>query len=284
MDDTQKILDMARADVEGRRVARDDSRQQSWLWAFSGLVLTILLGIFFLPIRGIDYRLQMIVHGVCAQAHYLYLGDIPLPLCARNSGIYSGFLGSLLFLFGIGRGRAAKLPPLAISIVLVLGALSMVADGFNSLLLDVGGYNLYTPHNELRVVTGLLAGAAIGVFMVLIFNLALRKHPNAEQRILGKPIEFIALLLVNAVLYILLFAGPAFLYYPMALFSVFGIIGVLFIVNLFVVSMVKGLEGRVVSYRQLLQPATYAIVMTGAELILLSGLRIWVEGMAGMPM
>lgn len=284
MDNTQKILDMARADVEARQAARTDAHQQPWLWAFSGLLLTILLGVFFLPIRGLDYRLQMIVHGVCAQAHYLYVGSTQLPLCARNSGLYAGFLGSLLFLFGIRRGQAAALPPIGLTVLLMLGAIAMVVDGFNSVLLDLGGYNIYPPRNELRVITGLLMGAAIGVFMLLIFNLALRKEPRTDQRILGTPVEYIALLLLNAGLYILLLSGPPALYYPLALFSVIGIVGVLFVANLFVVSMIKGLEGRVVRFRQLLQPATYAILMTTAELALLAGLRMWVEGSAQMPM
>jgi uncharacterized membrane protein len=207
------------------------------------------------------------------------LGDLQLPLCARNSGIYTGFLGSLLFLFGLRRGRAAKLPPIGISALLAVGAVAMVVDGFNSLLLDIGGYNLYPPRNELRVVTGLLMGAAIGVFMLLIFNLALRRQPRTDQHILRTPVEYVALLLVNAGLYVLLLFGPPALYYPMALFSVIGIAGVLFVANLFVVAMVKGLEGRVTTLGQLVQPATYALVMTGAELALLSGLRMWAEGM-----
>ena len=284
MDNTQKILELARADVEARRTVRTEIHQQPWMWAFSGLVLTILLGVFFLPIRGLDYRLQMIVHGVCAQAHYLHIGDAQLPLCARNSGMYAGFLGSLLFLFGIRRSRAAALPPIGLTVLLMVGALAMVVDGFNSVLLDLGGYNLYPPRNELRVITGLLMGAAIGVFMLLIFNLALRKQPRTDQRILGTPIEYVALLLVNAGLYVLLLSGPPVLYYPLALFSVVGIVGVLFIANLFVVSMVKGLEGRVMSFRQLVQPATYAVMMTAAELALLSGLRMWVEGASQMQM
>src|SRR3712207_9211612 len=110
MDNTQEIIDQARRDAAARRTQQARHVDQPWLWAFVGLSLTLILGVLFLPIRGLDYRLQMVVHGVCAQAHYLHIGDLRLPLCARNTGIYAGVLATILFLLAAGRFKAAKLP------------------------------------------------------------------------------------------------------------------------------------------------------------------------------
>ncbi len=286
MDNTEEILERARREMAARRVARATPAHsdQAWLWAFVAVGTTLLLGLLFLPIHGLDYRLQMVVHGVCAQAHYLNIGLLRMPLCARNTGIYAGFAGTLLALLALGRARAAALPPIAVSLALIVGAGAMVVDGLNSLLLDVGGYNAYRPMNELRLVTGLLMGTAIAVFMLLMLNVALRAGARKEQRVVGSVAEYAALLLVDAAVYLLIFFGPAQLYYPLAILSVAGIVGVLFACNLFVLAMVGGLEGRVVKLRQLARPATFALVCTAAELVLLAGLRIWVEGSVTMVM
>jgi uncharacterized membrane protein len=284
MDNTQEIIELARRDVAARRATRDERADRPWLFAFVGIGLTLLLGVLFLPIRGLDYRLQMVVHGVCSQAHYLYVGALRLPLCARNTGIYAGTLGTLLGLLALGKRRAAGLPPVAITLLLVLGGLAMAIDGTNSLLLDLGGYNLYTPHNPLRVVTGLLMGTMIGVFVLLMFNVALRKAPTADERIISSWIEYAALLLIDLAVYLVIFFGPGFLYYPVALFSVIGIVGVLFVANIFVLAMVNGFEGKVTRLRQLTRPATIGLVLTAVELIALAGLRLWVEGSMIMPM
>ena len=286
MDNTQEILELARRDMAARREERkrQPRSEQPWVWAFVALGTTLVLGVLFLPIRGLDYRLQMVVHGVCAQAHYVNIGAYRMPLCARNTGIYAGFAGTSLALLAMGRARAAALPPIPIVLALLLGALAMVVDGLNSLLRDIAGYNLYTPLNELRVITGLLMGTAIAVFMLLMLNVVFRTTPRRNQRVVGSWIEYGALLLVDLAVYLLLFFGPSLLYYPLAIFSVAGIVGVLFACNLFVLALVGGLEGAVSRLRQLARPATFALVCTAVELALLAGLRVWIDSSVGRTM
>lgn len=285
MDKTLDILERARREVAERRKAeleRAAARQQPWLWALVGLAGTLLIGLFFLPMGTLADRLRMIVHGVCAQQHYLYIGGTSLPLCARNSGIYAGFLATVLYLIALGRGKAARVPSLPITLLLLGAIIAMGIDGFNSLLRDIGGYNVYPPDNRLRVITGLGMGIAIGVFMPLLFNLSLRYDARREQRILGTWIELAGAIAVAAALYALLFFAPAWLYYPIALFSVAGIVGVLWLANMFVIGMISGLEGRVLKLRQLARPATLGLAFTAVELALLTGLRMWLEHSVGM--
>lgn len=285
MDQSPDILERARRDLaQGGQAAveRADSAQQAWLWAFFGLSVTLFGGVLLLPMGALAYRLQMVVHGVCAQAHYLTIGPYRMPLCARNTGIYAGFLATVLYLLILGRARAAKLPPLSIALVLLVAVGAMALDGFNSLALDLGGYNLYTPRNSLRVITGLGMGMAIATFMLLMLNLSLRYDARHEQRIIRNWVELIGGFVVAAGLYVLIFFAPASLYYPLAIFSVVGIIGVLFITNLFVIAMISGWEGRVRTLRQIAKPATLGIVLTAAELAFLTGLREWVERSLGL--
>jgi uncharacterized membrane protein len=285
MNNTPDILELARRDLAQRRyqeLERAAARQQPWLYAFVGLSLTVIAGVLFLPMGTLADRLHMIVHGVCAQQHFLEIGPYTMPLCARNTGIYAGFLATLLYLLILGRGRAAKLPPLSITLFLVLAVVLMGIDGFNSLALDVGGYNVYTPDNRLRVISGLGMGATIGTFMLLMFNLSLRYDSRRDQRVIRSWIELVGLLATGGLLYGLLFFAPTWLYYPLAIFSVIGISGVLFLSNVFVVAMVTGLEGRLLRLRQLARAATLSIVFTAVELGLLAGLRVWMERSLGI--
>jgi uncharacterized membrane protein len=285
MDQTPDVLELARRDLAQRRfheAQRAAERPQPWLWAFLGLSATLIGGVLFLPLGSLDHRLHLIVHGVCAQAHYLTIGSYTMPLCARNTGIYAGFLATVLYLLALGRSRAAKMPPLSITVALGLAVLIMGIDGFNSMLLDIGGLNVYTPRNYLRVITGLGMGIAIGTFFVLMFNLSLRYDARHEQRVLRNWPELLGMVAAAALLYGLLFSAPEWLFYPLAIFSVLGIVGVLFAGNLFVVAMLSGLEGRVLRLRQLARPATIGLALTAGELALLAWLRALMEQSLGI--
>lgn len=285
MEQTPDILELARHEMAQRRVQEAQQaaeQRQPWLWAFLGLSLTLIGGVLFLPMGSLDHRLHMIVHGVCAQAHYLTIGAYTLPLCARNTGIYAGFLATVLYLLVLGRARAAKMPPLSITIALGLAVIIMGIDGFNSLLLDIGGFNVYTPQNYLRVITGLGMGIAIGTFFVLMFNLSLRYDARHDQRVLRGWPELLGMVVTAALLYGLLFSAPEWLFYPLAIFSVLGIVGVLFVANMFVVAMLTGLEGRVLRLKQLARPATFGLALTVGELALLSWLRVAMERSLGI--
>lgn len=285
MDHTHDIIELARREMAQRRyqeMERSVQAAQPWLWAFLGLSLTLIAGVFLLPMGTLADRLQGVVRGVCAQQHFIRIGAYTMPLCARNTGIYAGFLATILYLLALGRGRAAKLPPWPIVGLLGIAIVAMGIDGFNSLALDVGGYNVYPPDNRLRVVTGLGMGTAMGTFMLLMLNLSLRYDVRHEQRVVSNWVEVLGMFVTGALLYGLLFFAPTWLFYPLAIFSLIGIVGVLFLSNLFVVAMVSGLENRVIKLRQLARPATYSLACTAAELALLAGLRYWMEQSLGM--
>lgn len=278
--ETNEILDRARRDIQARRAAAERQKEQPWLWAFLGLTLTLIVGVLLLPGNTVAERLGVAVQGVCSQAHYLFIDEARLPLCARNTGIYAGFLGSLLYLLVLGRGRAGKLPPWPITLLVAAGVVVMGVDGTNSLLLDIGGLHLYEPRNELRLASGLLMGTALAVFLLFMLNLSLRANVRTDQPILRNWPEYLGALAANALLWAIVWYAPGVLLYPVAIFSVLGIVGVLFVTNVFLVGMITGLEGRVLRLQQLARPATIALLLTTSELGLLGWLRTVVERQA----
>src|SRR2546421_7356667 len=94
------------------------------------LYLGTLAALVFLPGSSLLDRLRWLDSGICAQmpTHSFYPGGEELPLCARNTGIYLGFIVTLLTLYATGRGRAQRLPPWPIIVVLASGVDMLALD------------------------------------------------------------------------------------------------------------------------------------------------------------
>jgi uncharacterized membrane protein len=97
--------------------------------------------------------------GVCHQipARSFHIRGEPLAVCARCTGVYAGFLAGA-FVFPLVRKRLkGGFPP-----AWILGAALMPAIADFAL----GHFGLYDSGNVLRLVTGLIPGAAASFFII----------------------------------------------------------------------------------------------------------------------
>lgn len=281
----EEILDMARRRVADRRehaVQAQVTDERPWRYAFFGLAGALLLGLLAWPGASLNWKMYAVVHGVCAQVHNVELGGLQLPICARNTGIYSSFLVTFLLLVALGRGRAAKLPPLPIAVALVVFVIIMALDGFNSMLRDMLLPHLYTPMNWLRTLTGTGMGVSVAVLLLMILNLSLRKDPDTDTRVLKNWLELVGVVGVNLLVLAAMYGNLSFMYWPIAVSAWLGITGVLYLVNLLLSSLFMGYDGKVVRLTQLFKPATVAIVFTLVELGAMASLRFWLEGQGAL--
>lgn len=94
------------------------------------------------------YLFRLLCHGI--ESRCFHWSGVPMPLCARCTGLYLGFL------IGIGLFAAVrKLQRLSIPSSLVIGMVApLVVDGVSQAV------GLRVSTNELRLMTGLLAGSA----------------------------------------------------------------------------------------------------------------------------
>jgi uncharacterized membrane protein len=276
-----EIIELARQEISGRKTlasATRATRELPWRYIFCGLIGALLLGLIAWPGVPLNWKMYSVVHGVCAQIHNVDVGGLQLPLCARNTGIYSSFLITSLYLVALGRGRAAKLPPWPITAALAGFIVLMGIDGLNSMFVDMFMPHLYTPRNELRTLTGIGMGTAIAVILILILNLSLRRDPATEQPIIANWFELGGALLLNLLVVLAMYGNVAIMYWPIAISAWLGITGVLYGVNLLLTALFMRYEGQVVRITQLARPATLALIFTLIELGALSGLRFWLEG------
>lgn len=254
-------------------------------WGIAGLLALLLIAFLLAPWPLLD-KLRAVCFGICPQrpSHSYFLAGAQLPLEARMTGIFGGFLLTLGYLFAIGRGRALHLPPTPLLMALTGFIGLMGLDGSNAFAYDLGLPHLYVPDNRLRLATGLLTGLAIAAIVWPIFNFTFWGENRGQNRpSLGACGELLGALAVCALLFAALVLGLDMALYPVAVLSTAGMVGLVTLLNLIVVLVVARREGQATSPWQALVPGVLALLLTAAELAVLSGLRFMVFGTATLP-
>ena len=262
-----------------------EKRERPWLNVLLALFyLALLAALVFWPEATLIERLRWLDSGICAQqpSHSFFPGGQQLPLCARNTGIYLGFIVTLLTLIASGRGRVQKLPRWPVIVVLLAGVLAMAIDGFNSLYLDLGLPHLYQPHNLLRLITGLATGLALATLSLPIVNYLFWRESNERRSVES----WGALLLLLPGLVISFFAVASqswMILYPIALLSTAGLLSVVSGINLMIIVAVSRRDQTFERYRELLPFFSLALLFAIGELLLLAQLKFAVLQALGLP-
>lgn len=259
-------------------LALEEKRERPWVTALLALFyLGLLAALVFLPGASLLDRLRWLDSGICAQmpSHSFFPGGQELPLCSRNTGIYLGFIVTLLTLVATGRGRVQKLPRWPIIVVLLCGVMAMAFDGFNSLNLDLGLPHLYQPHNLLRLATGLATGLALATLSLPIVNYLFWRESN-EQRTVSSWMSLL-LLLPGLVLTFFAVASQSWLIlYPVALLSTAGVLTVVSGINLLMLVAISKRDQTFERYRALLPFFSLALLLAIGEMLALAQLKFMV--------
>ena len=265
------------------RARRDGAPPAVWL--FLGLVATSVVGLLAAP-WGLEAKLYAVVHGLCAQrpSHSFVLGGHRLPFDARMTGIYGGFLVTTAYLLARGTGqrwRAAQLPPRSVALALGLFVALMGLDGVNSTLQDFGLPYAYEPDNRLRLATGLLLGAGLGVLIPFLLNNTLWAQP-VEAPILGGWRELGAVLALEGLFFLIVVSGWGAFYLPVALGLVLSGVVVACTLALALLVLLLGREGRYTRPADVAGLASAALLLGYAALALIAGGRFYLEHVVGM--
>jgi uncharacterized membrane protein len=246
-------------------------------WLIAGLLagyVIALAALAFWPGATLLDRLRALDGGICAQlpSHSFFPGGERLPLCSRNTGIYTGFALTVTLLFATRRSRVMRLPGLGVLIPLGIAVVAMGVDGFNSLFLDLHLPHLYQPANPLRLATGLGMGTAMAAVVVPVVNGLLWRDEDTRSSFdsLGQ----LALMLpILSVAFVAVATQAAFLLYPVALLSSAGLVTALTLVNLVFMLGLANRIGRYTAWRQVLPVFSVALVLAVVELLALFVLK-----------
>ena len=253
-----------------------------------GLIAAILAYSFAIP-GDLRYKLSVLGFGVCHQigTHSYFIDEHQLPLCARCSGIYLGAFASLGLLVVLRR-RSSRLPAAVVLVVLALFFGAMAADGINSTLqnLDAG---LWESTNLLRLLTGSLAGVALTLVFYPMFNLSVWHRAVARrERMLERPIELAAYVLAAGVPVALVLSGGDWLFYPLSLLSIAGMLALLTMANTMLALFATRREALALTFSQALTPLLIGFFLSLVELTLLAwgraSLAPYLANNLGMPL
>lgn len=255
-------------------------------WLIAGLLVGYLIAVailVFWPGATLLERLRALDGGICAQlpSHSFFPGGERLPLCSRNTGIYTGFSLTVSLLFLTGRSRVMRLPGLGVLIALGLAVVAMGIDGFNSLFLDLHLPHLYQPNNLLRLATGLGMGTAMAAVVVPVVSGLLWRDEDLRSSFdsLGQ----LALMLpILTVAWVAISQQWGFLLYPVALLSSVGLVVALTLVNLVFALGLTNRIGRYTAWKQILPVFSLTFALAIVELMALFMLKTFALQVLGM--
>lgn len=243
-------------------------KTSTWRWILLGVALALTAVWLFLTPEGLLGKADAVGYAVCHQidGRSFHIGDRPLPLCARCSGM---FLGALLgMVYQAAQGKKGRMPPLLVAILFGVFALSWAFDGANSFSMLVPQIpSLYQTQNWTRLVTGTGMGLAVAgilwpTFVQTMFPRWLNASPLGNWKQIGGLLGAAGLLDV-----LILLETPAVLY-PLALLSAGGVLLLLIMVYSIALVMIFKKENSYQGFRQLLMPLmggySVALIQIGA--------------------
>ncbi len=250
------------------------------LW---GVVLAVATIAFFANPGGYGDTSYALLHGLCAQtpSHTIHFGDHPLPFDARMTGIYGGFLVTFIGLACSGRLLHYGAMPKMVIATLVVLLLAMAADGFNSLLTDLGVWHPWTSTNAVRVITGYGVGVGLAVALAWLFASS-TWHLSRPTVGVGAVRDLWFAAAGLGVYGALLIWSPGWLHLPVATLLVLSAWLVVTMLVLVTILLAFKLDERVRSFGRLHLPGAMAALFALSIMIGLGSFRFWVERTFGI--
>lgn len=228
------------------------------------LIAALVIGTWLLMTpQGLLGKADAIAYAVChrIELRSFYLGNRPLPLCARCSGMFLGAVSALMFLF-LHKPRRSLFPPRPLWVLFGLFVVGYVVDGFNSYWhLVSNSYLLYSPNNTLRLATGTYFGIALANLVFPGFNQSVWRNPKEEPALRTWRETGMMVLLGVGIILAMKTENPLLLY-PLALISAFGVLLLLTLVYSMVLLILFRREGLAHSSKELLLPLLGGVTLS----------------------
>lgn len=199
----------------------------------------------------------------------LLFGKALMPVCSRCSGIYTGFLFTIIFLFLVFRKRESGLPPIYIMILAIVFMLSTMIDGALSYL------GVYNTNNIIRLITGYMFGAGIAIILYPIFIYQYYRNFQREK-IFYHYKYFIHFLIGSVLIIIIQFLQPPALGKYFYFLNGIAVIFTFYFTNLTLFLLIPFFAQKAIKLlsRYLIIPSIIALAATGLELFIAYKLHI----------
>jgi uncharacterized membrane protein len=202
----------------------------------------------------------------------LLFGNILMPVCSRCSGIYIGFLFTMIFLFIVFRKRESDLPPAYIIVTAIVFILSAIIDGLLSYL------GVYSTNNVIRLITGYMFGAGISIIIYPVFVYQYFKNFQ-KKKIFNNYRQFICFMIFSIFLSLIQIISPdwlgTFFYY----LNGFAIIFTFYFSNLTLFLLIPAFAQKTKKLldRHIILPSALALAATLLELYISYKLHVFLS-------
>ncbi len=255
-------------------------------------LLVITVWLFNTP-PGLLGKADSIGYAVCHRIpeRSFHIGERPLPLCARCSGMYLGAMTALIYqvLFS---GKRQKFPPWSVAAPLILFVAAFGIDGANSYLyliktVSPGALpqipNIYIPNNTLRLFTGSGMGLGLAAILYPAFNQS--AWADAEDKPALDWKGFLTVVGITVVVDLLVLTESPLVLYPAALISAAGVLVLLTMIYTIVWLMLMRQDGVFIRLRQLWLPILAGLTIAFIQILAIDLARFWLTGTWGaIPM
>lgn len=215
-------------------------------------------------------------YGLCHQipGRSLFSGGFQLPVCARDTGIYLGFVISLALIALLSRHRRpTELPSLPLLLLAGAFVVAMAVDGVTSYV------GMRATTNDLRILTGLLAGYALPLAAVPIVNSQMWRTTTAE-RPLRRVSDVLMWLGSIPLAFVALRWGIPYLGIVYPLLVIVAVLVTFICVNLVFVCFVPRFERAADGLRGAWRQILIALALTVVQLAAAGVFRVFLEGLA----
>ena len=224
----------------------------------------------------IETAMHWLGFGLCHQLadRSFIAGGVQLPVCARDTGIYVGFVVSLVVIALLDRGRRRQEMPPAWILGIGVAALALMAwDGLTSYM------GLRETTNLLRLATGLGAGFALPLVVVPTVNSGLWDKPGAGH-VLEEPWKGLVWVAAAPVTFGMLVWGAPLMGAGYAVLTAACILVTFSAVNMIIVALLPSFERSAARLRDAWPALVVALLATVAELVLAGWLRLALSSFA----
>ena len=218
-------------------------------------------------------------YAICHQIdeRSFHIGDRPISLCARCTGMYVGAMIGLIYV-GILGHRRTEWPPKNIFVMLGIFLVSFGVDGINSAyMLFFEAILLYEPSNTLRLITGTGMGLVIAIVLLPAFNQTIWKE-YSRRAVVENWRQFSGLLGASGISILLILTESPIFLYPLTLVSAIGVVVLLTMIYSMLLMILFRRENQITKYTQMIYPLTGGFIIALTQIILLDVGRYLLTG------
>ena len=241
------------------------------------LLLVALGGL--LPSDSADFVAYAVCHRLIDHSFTVF--GQALPLCARCTGIYFGYIGVVAYRWIVAKDQRGGYPHWSILLFFALLVGLMGIDGLNSMRYTFSFNSWYRPSNELRFVTGLGMGIAIGGVIVPAWAQTMWAHAVTSIPSIGR--RDVAILLLGGFLITLpILYNQSIVLSVMGSISTLGVILGLTLIYAILTQIIRRKDGQATQWRELMVPHIVGLIIACLQIGTVGILRYhWTGTWAG---